>query len=112
MTYVLRSVRAGLLEGAPPSIGGEFICRNNRLASLDHAPLNFGKLCSDFGTFNSWDAVPERLLPRVVASTPAEPQKLPLQQPQTDAAGVMSLQDDLTPARPMRLKPIQSALKR
>ncbi len=50
------------LKGAPSSfVAGAVTCTNNPLTSLEHAPPKFQVLQSDFGTFNSWDDIPERL---------------------------------------------------
>jgi hypothetical protein len=70
------------LKGAPPSVGGEFWCDVNQLSFLSHAPVavgsnfhcndnplvslegaprNFKKMKSDFGTFGSWQDIPEHL---------------------------------------------------
>jgi len=49
------------LKGAPRFVTDSFYCDNNQLTSLEGAPTMFKKLMSDFGKFNSWDAIPEEL---------------------------------------------------
>ena len=46
------------LSGAPPNCR-EFLCAGNKLVCLQGAPRGFEKLVSDFGTFASWNAVPD-----------------------------------------------------
>lgn len=59
--FVCLSNRLMSLEHAPAEIGGDFCCGNNPLLSLEGAPKKFNTLHSDFGRFNSWDEVPEKL---------------------------------------------------
>ena len=49
------------LAHAPESVGGYFYCDKNQLTSLEGAPKTFIRIDSDFGSFKSWDEVPERL---------------------------------------------------
>jgi hypothetical protein len=58
------------LKGAPNTLGISFYCYNNQLTSLEHVPQNFKCLHSDFGTFYSWDAIPENLRSPPVAKEP------------------------------------------
>ena len=46
------------LEGAPQSVGRDFSCDRNELPDLYYAPRKFKKLYTDFGTFSSWDEIP------------------------------------------------------
>jgi hypothetical protein len=52
------------LEGAPQYVGDTFGCQeNSELQNLEHAPRDFRRLQSDFGEFNSWNDIPDRLAP-------------------------------------------------
>lgn len=87
------------LEHAPQSVGGEFCCHRNQLTSLEHAPQVFQKLKSDFGTFKSWNDVPEQL--RLSPETRAR-----LQQEWERAfnEGATVLQSSVRVQRPLKLK--------
>jgi len=76
------------LEHAPAEIAGDFTCEKNNLASLDHAPRKFHSLQTDFGRFDKWDDVPERL--RTSAETKAEM-----------AADAVKLRGDIRVAKPL-----------
>jgi len=101
------------LEGAPQSVGGGFYCYKNQLTSLHHAPqfvagdfscsLNplsslegapqkFRTLLSSFGSFKSWEDVPEHL------RTSPETQILAL------IEGATVLERALKPLPPLKLK--------
>lgn len=49
------------LSHAPASVGSNFHCNDNPLVSLEGAPRSFKKIKSDFGTFGSWQDIPEHL---------------------------------------------------
>ncbi len=51
------------LAHAPQEVGGYFYCNNMRdsLKNLEGAPRKFKELHSDFGTFQSWDEIPEEV---------------------------------------------------
>lgn len=49
------------LSHAPAAIGSNFHCNDNPLVSLEGAPKEFQKIKSDFGTFQSWNDIPEHL---------------------------------------------------
>jgi hypothetical protein len=51
-------------------VGGNIYCFNNRFTSLEGAPTRFKELWSDFGTFASWDHVPEELRTPPLAKDP------------------------------------------
>jgi|GEM_PF-1840613 len=48
------------LEGAPAAVDIVFVCSDNLLTALEGAPSRC-KIKSDFGTFKSWNDVPENL---------------------------------------------------
>jgi hypothetical protein len=62
------------LAHAPPEIGGYFFCEKNKLESLADAPKKFLRLDSDFGSFESWDKIPDNIRrgPAVVAQEAEE----------------------------------------
>ena len=47
------------LAGAPQNVGVNFWCDYNHLSDLYGAPRTFQGLKSDFGTFSSWDEIPD-----------------------------------------------------
>ena len=49
------------LSHAPASVGSSFHCNDNPLVSLEGAPKSFKQIKSDFGTFGSWQDIPEHL---------------------------------------------------
>ncbi|TAL38016.1 MAG: hypothetical protein EPN97_04410 [Alphaproteobacteria bacterium] len=58
--YICSNNRLSTLAHAPENITGDFACAGNPLTSLEGAPKQFNKLMSDFGTFKSWEEVPEK----------------------------------------------------
>jgi len=87
------------LEHAPQTVGGDFYCNDNPLTSLEHAPKKFETLHSDFGTFASWDTVPEqfRLSPATKKRQEEERQVAFLE-------GATVLQVPIKVSSPLRLK--------
>lgn len=80
------------LKGAPPKLKHRFLCRNNpELKSLEYAPQAFSDITSDFGTFHSWDEVPEHL--RVSDETRAR-----------DAEAAKTLRDNLILREPLAIR--------
>jgi hypothetical protein len=49
------------LNHAPAKVGSNFHCNDNPLVSLEGAPKQFKQIKSDFGTFQSWQDIPEHL---------------------------------------------------
>lgn len=61
------------LKGAPLSVGHEFRCHGNPdLASLHHAPEKFRVIYSDWGVYNSWSQVPEKIRSTPDSATAAQ----------------------------------------
>jgi hypothetical protein len=82
--------RLTTLEGAPRAVGGDFECTNNNLFLLEHAPERFKKLKSDFGDFDNWNKVPERLRlsPQSKARLEEKKRLLELQQQEAKEAAI------------------------
>ena len=49
------------LEYAPGMVSGNMYCTETGLTSLEGCPQNFAKLYTGFGTYESWDEVPQKL---------------------------------------------------
>lgn len=58
--YICHNNRLKTLAPAPQAITGDFSCSGNLLTSLEGAPKQFFILKSDFGTFKTWEEVPEK----------------------------------------------------
>jgi hypothetical protein len=59
--FICHNNKLTSLEHVPERITGDFTCSTNLLTSLEGAPKQFNNLTSDFGTFKTWNDVPERL---------------------------------------------------
>jgi len=87
------------LEHAPHTVGGSFDCHNNQLTSLEGASKTFKTLQSDFGTFASWDSVPEQL-----RLSPATRARLEEERQIAFSEGATVLQAPVKISSPLRLK--------
>ena len=91
------------LKGGPEIVGDTYWCDGNNLESLRGMPEDCPRIVSDFGRFDSWDAVPEdvRISPAESAADAAA-----LDHARTEIAEKsVVLQDRLTVSRPLTLKP-------
>ena len=58
-SFACDSNRLISLVGAPQTVGRYFWCHDNQLPDLYGGPHTFEELQSDFGTFTSWDEIPD-----------------------------------------------------
>jgi len=87
------------LEHAPRSVTNDFCCRGNRLVTLEHAPQTFTQLISDFGTFKTWDEVPDD-----IKASPETRERVRQEELETVSQDATTLSGVLKVSPPLRLK--------
>jgi hypothetical protein len=85
--------RLASLKHAPVAVGYLFECRRCALADLEHLPLSFHQVESDFGKFKSWSEIPTPLAPETKA-----------RREQETIRAATELQTNLPVSKPLRLR--------